>query len=296
MIGRSSFAIIMIVVVMLTGCGGIELSDTTSPTPESTEKTSESVPSPTPESTDRTSEHVSPFPTEDDTPKSENCTITGTDGDDEIHGTSGDDIICGFNGSDDIYGGGGDDVIYGDSDMNDISGNRDIDEIYGQEGNDVIYGSERRFTSKNIFAGDEIHGGPGDDKILGGPGTNHLYGEEGNDMIAAGSDRVGDDIEGGPGDDVLYPGLGTITVGTTGGNGSDVAVMLDGSVDSWAAGPEPSSVPVPVTVIKKLPVSFSVPLDPTNASAMVSVSVLKGYLNIGTGGDVCICDPLDSTL
>lgn len=311
---RFLFVIIMIVVVTLAGCGEIGSPDTTpytpeetneyvpSPMTESTDRTSENVPSsttepmdrasedvlsPTTESTDTVSEDMPSPTTEFDPPQPEGCTITGTDDDDVIHGTSGDDIICGLDWDDEIYGGGGDDVIYGGV---------GVDTIYGGEGDDVIYGGKHGPHPDGLYReSDQIYGGPGDDKVLGGTGVNQLYGEQGNDMIAAGPDQIMDEIDGGPGDDVLFPGVG-ITTSTTGGTGSDIAVMLDGAPDAWAAGEEASSVPVPVSVIKELPVGVSIPLEPTDPSKLVSASVLKGHLNIGTGGDVCICDPTDQTL
>lgn len=296
---RFLFITIMVVVVTLAGCGEIGSPNTTPHTPEETneyvvsptiksiDKTSEDVPSLTTESTDKTSEDTPSPTTGFDPPQPEGCTITGTDDDDVIHGTSGDDIICGLDWDDEIYGGGGDDVIYGGV---------GVDTIYGGGGDDVIYGGKHGPHPDGLYReSDRIYGGPGDDKILGGTGVNQLYGEKGNDMIAAGPDQIMDEIDGGPGDDVLFPGVG-ITTSTTGGNGSDIAVMLDGSPDAWAAGEEPSSVPVPVTLIEKLPVGVSIPLEPTNASGLVSASFLKGHLNIGTGGDVCICDPTDQTL
>lgn len=84
------------------------------------------------------------------------CTVTGTDGDDELEGTNGRDVICGRGDDDTISGAGGDDVIR------------------AGEGKDTV------------------RGGSGDDDVLGGPGMDTLYGGPGRDMLEGGA---GQDVE-----------------------------------------------------------------------------------------------------
>jgi putative glucoamylase/uncharacterized protein DUF3131/hemolysin type calcium-binding protein len=74
------------------------------------------------------------------------CTITGTDGPDQLAGTSHDDVICGLGGDDVIDARGGDDVVFGDA------------------------------------GDDRIAGGPGDDTLYGGAGTDELDGGPGTDV------------------------------------------------------------------------------------------------------------------
>ena len=145
----------------------------------------------------------------------EDCTITGTDGDDILRGTSGDDVICGLggddsidgrSGNDTIYGGPGDDTIYARA-GNDIAyGGLGNDLILGHRGDDIIYGS----------LGDDIaYGGEGNDRIIGGKGNDELYGEADDDRLE-GND--GDDkIHGGKGDDTIWGDQGNDTIrGNTG--------------------------------------------------------------------------------
>ena len=145
----------------------------------------------------------------------ENCTITGTDGDDILRGTSGDDVICGLggddsidgrSGNDTIYGGPGDDTIYARAGDDIVHGGLGNDLILGHRGDDIIYGS----------LGDDIaYGGEGNDRIIGGEGDDELYGEADDDRLE-GND--GDDkIHGGRGDDIIWGDQGNDTIrGNTG--------------------------------------------------------------------------------
>ena len=145
----------------------------------------------------------------------EDCTITGTDGDDILRGTSGDDVICGLggddsidgrSGNDTIYGGPGDDTIYARAGDDIVHGGLGNDLILGHRGDDIIYGS----------LGDDIaYGGEGNDWIIGGEGDDELYGEADDDRLE-GND--GDDkIHGGRGDDIIWGDQGNDTIrGNTG--------------------------------------------------------------------------------
>ena len=97
------------------------------------------------------------------------CTITGTDGNDEILGTNGNDVICALGGDDFVSGNGGDDIIIGGT------------------GNDVLFGNA------------------GDDALYGGDGSNIVVGGEGNDIVDGGDDPVfsDDDTTGATPSDLL---------------------------------------------------------------------------------------------
>jgi hypothetical protein len=82
------------------------------------------------------------------------CTITGTDGDDDLTGTKGDDVICGLGGTDVIEGGGGDDVLFGDA---------GDDTISGGPGDDALYGGDGADTLRPGGGFDVVSGGPGAD-------------------------------------------------------------------------------------------------------------------------------------
>lgn len=124
------------------------------------------------------------------------CTITGTNGDDEIHGTSGPDLIC-ARGGDFVRGRGGDDVLllgpgkdYGDGD----AGN---DRIFGGAGRDVGEGGrgeDRIFLQRGGDFAQDVHGA---DRLFGGPRSDCLetWDNKGNDRALGGPgrDRAGAD-------------------------------------------------------------------------------------------------------
>jgi Ca2+-binding RTX toxin-like protein len=106
----------------------------------------------------------------------EECTITGTPGDDVISGTDGDDIICGLGGDDVIDGKAGDDII---------KGGPGDDIIEGGPGNDILGGGS---GDDSIFGGtgdDELHGATGGDLLSGGSGTDHMAGGSGDDVMSS---------------------------------------------------------------------------------------------------------------
>ena len=82
------------------------------------------------------------------------CTISGTNGSDELTGTDGDDVICGLDGDDHVSALGGEDLVLG---------GRQPDTIRGQSGSDLLLGEQ---------ANDNLFGGSGYDVIDGGPGTD----------------------------------------------------------------------------------------------------------------------------
>ncbi len=101
------------------------------------------------------------------------CSVTGTEGTDELIGTPGPDLICAL---------GGDDVISG------IGGN---DVIYAGLGNDVILG------------------GPGYDVLVGGKDADTILGGSGRDLINSRRDAVvADTVDGGSGHNVCIRDAG----------------------------------------------------------------------------------------
>jgi len=129
------------------------------------------------------------------------CTITGTNGNDNLYGTEGDDVIYGLDGIDTIRGRGGNDTIYSGSGDNVISGGPGNDTIHTNSGNDLILGGPGNDTIHTNSGNDLILGGSGNDLILGGPGNDTIHTNSGNDLIL-----------GGPGSDVIHGGLGLDTI------------------------------------------------------------------------------------
>lgn len=152
------------------------------------------------------------------------CTILGTEGEDDLLGTTGDDVICGLGGDDFISARGGNDVIRGGAGDDEIYGRVGNDEIYGGLGDDLLLGHR---------GSDVIFGGLGDDRIFGGPGMDTLRGEQGADVIFGEPDNdileggEGNDmINGGDGDDIIRGGEGDDTI--RGNQGADTIYALSG--------------------------------------------------------------------
>ena len=122
----------------------------------------------------------------------DNATISGTDGSDDIQGTPGPDIIDAKGGNDVVRGFGGNDIICGGSGNDTLRGGAGIDKIYGGKGDDLLYGS---------WASDKLYGQVGNDMLRGGTGNDSLYGGSGDDKVYgdAGADRM----FGEPGRDLL---------------------------------------------------------------------------------------------
>ena len=99
----------------------------------------------------------------DDDALAEACTITGTNGSDELTGTAGDDVICALNGRDRVDGLGGNDVLVGGNGR---------DTLLGGDGNDLILG------------------GNGKDQLTGGAGSDFLEGNNAPDSLNT-QDAVG---------------------------------------------------------------------------------------------------------
>ena len=163
------------------------------------------------------------------------CTVTGTTGDDNLIGTDGDDIICARGGNDIVDGRGGNDIIFGGPGADTIDGGDGADQLFGgrgddtirgQDGNDLIRGGRGNDTLRGNGGDDTIRGGNGADQIDGGNGADTLYAGKGQDILdgGAGADtlygrRGADSLGGGAGNDTIYGGRGPDTI--NGNQGDD---------------------------------------------------------------------------
>ncbi|MFN0262801.1 LamG-like jellyroll fold domain-containing protein [Tepidamorphus sp. 3E244] len=153
--------------------------------------------------------------------------VSGSLHDDVITGDSNNNTLIGLAGGDEIHGGDGADTIIGDNedaDFNDggFGGN---DRLFGDGGNDTIRGGDGH---------DEIHGGDNDDTLIGGSGSDRIYGDAGNDTLYSGSNESGSGpasridewiagpelLDGGTGDDNFHYEGGNVIM--TGGAGVDI--------------------------------------------------------------------------
>lgn len=144
------------------------------------------------------------------------CTILGTEENDNLIGTTGNDIICGLGGDDTIEGDDGNDIIRGGAGNDSIKGGPGNDEIYGESGDDLINGNR---GEDRLFGGgdnDEMYGSSGKDFLSGGKGDDELHGDSENDILEGGEGS--DDLRGGHGDDTIRGNQGDDTIRGTAGN------------------------------------------------------------------------------
>ncbi|MEL7098642.1 MAG: calcium-binding protein [Pseudomonadota bacterium] len=151
---------------------------------------------------------------------SQNDTVFGGNGSDQIRGNAGDDFIAGGASSPGTGFGEGTQVLRGGA-GNDVITATGASQFYGDEGDDVIAGSMQDDT---IFGGagedlirtrggdDSVEGGNGNDSIRSGGGDDTIFGGAGRDSIRA--------VEGAEGDMVVYGGSGVDTI--IAGDGDDV--------------------------------------------------------------------------
>ena len=137
------------------------------------------------------------------------CTITGTDGPDELKGTTGADVICGLGGADKITALGGADIIFAGSGHDFVSAGGGMDLVFGEDGNDLLVGGSGSDLLSGGSNSDRLFGGKGSDIIFGGQGADRLFGAAGNDALfgQTGKDRLfgGEDndlLDGGKFDDI----------------------------------------------------------------------------------------------
>jgi TolB protein len=103
------------------------------------------------------------------------CTISGTDGPDQLVGTDGDDVICGLDGQDTISSGLGNDVVFGGPAGDTIQDQGGSDLLYGESGSDVLLGGPGY---------DGLDGGPGPDACT--PGSDGAFTRQCEDPVSAG--------------------------------------------------------------------------------------------------------------
>jgi Ca2+-binding RTX toxin-like protein len=113
----------------------------------------------------------------------DDCTITGTEGDDVLEGTDGDDVICGLAGNDTITGLAGNDTLKGGAGNDTVKGGAGDDTVRGGGGNDALRGGPGNDTVRGGGGNDNLKGGSGNDALRGGRGTDACRGGPGNDSI-----------------------------------------------------------------------------------------------------------------
>jgi Ca2+-binding RTX toxin-like protein len=113
----------------------------------------------------------------------------GTEGDDnffayDIGDASNQDTIYGYGGNDQLRGGNGNNEIHGGDGNDTLTGGNDIDALYGDNGDDSLTGGA---------GNDTLIGGSGNDNLNGGTGDDYLEGGDGNDAINGGGSSGGID-------------------------------------------------------------------------------------------------------
>ena len=168
----------------------------------------------------------------DVTVQGEFCTVTGTEGADQLRGTDGDDVICGLGGNDLLIGFGGNDVLLGGPGNDVAQGGAGDDTIDGGTGSgdrvsyrDAVGGivvnmgqlpnpawdgpaaGDANIGWDTVTAVEAATASPFADTMLGSSRNDSLDGLGGRDRIYgyAGNDR----LVGGTGADLLYGGTGT---------------------------------------------------------------------------------------
>ncbi len=126
----------------------------------------------------------------------ENLTVIGKGGNDNITTGSGDDVIRGGSGNDYLVSSAGNDNVDGEAGGDHILTGGGDDIASGGTGNDFIYGDT---------GNDTLNGGDGSDLLAGGGGADTLNGGAGNDVMIF-HDRasdINDRFDGGDGYDNL---------------------------------------------------------------------------------------------
>ncbi len=135
--------------------------------------------------------------------------LIGTSEDDTLQGGDGNDELRGRGGDDDLRGGRGDDVLRGDDGDDELRGGEDDDILRGDDGNDILRGGRGDDVLRGDDGNDDLRGGRGDDILRGDNGDDVLSGSEGDDELRGGNGD--DELRGDDGDDVLRGGSGNDT-------------------------------------------------------------------------------------
>ena len=119
------------------------------------------------------------------------CTITGTNGDDDLKGTGGPDVICAGDGDDRVDGRGGDDVIFGGRGRDDLFAWNGDDRVSGGTGDDLIFGMRGDDRLFGQDGADAVMDWLGQDLLLGGRAGDRLHADDGhpNDRLFGGARR-----------------------------------------------------------------------------------------------------------
>jgi len=167
------------------------------------------------------------------------CTVTGTEGDDQLVGDAAvGDIMCGLGGDDDLKGLGGNDTIFGGPGGDTVEGGAGNDVISGEGGADVLRGGNGADVINGDEGGDTIDGGLGNDIPAGGNGEDLIVGDDLVDCAEATSapGLNDDEIFGGSGHDIIWGCQGADKIHGEGGDdftdgnqGDDVLLGDQGS-------------------------------------------------------------------
>jgi Ca2+-binding RTX toxin-like protein len=223
--------------------------------------------------------------------------IYGTSGNDIICGQGGNDVIYGRGGKDRIYGGSGNDTIYGSNStstvsyvtMDEIRGDSGNDKIYAYAGKDTVFGGAgndyiNAGTGNDYIKGDfllERQGVNGADRIYAGAGNDSVDAGGGNDYVKSGGNTTLDSVHAGSGNDIvigtggyhdvfwgdsgndfLFPTLlrkSPLGNNTSGGSGNDLAILVNGMIDTFQMGPTPQTL----NLATNYGCSVSIPLTTT---------------------------------
>ena len=104
--------------------------------------------------------------------RSEQATIVGTNGADQITGTPGANVIVALGGNDQVSGLAGNDLICGGKGNDTLKGGAGNDQLSGQKGNDKLYGQKGNDKLSGKAGNDTLKGGAGKDILKGGAGKD----------------------------------------------------------------------------------------------------------------------------
>ena len=117
-------------------------------------------------------------------------TLSGGSGNDNIRGGSGKATILGGASHDLLIGGGADDVLIGGNGDDALVGLSGADRAFGGNGNDWIAGgADSDALLRGGNGNDRISGGAGGDRLLGDAGNDVLY-RDGSDLLVSGGNSV----------------------------------------------------------------------------------------------------------
>lgn len=149
---------------------------------------------------------------------SDDDTMTGGSGNDDIYGRDGDDSMMGGGGTDKMYGENGNDIVWGDDGNDTLYGGAGDDVLAGRGDNDQLFCESGNDLGSGGDGNDTVLGSIGDDSLFGGAGNDNLKGEDGNDEVNG--DLGNDTADGGNGNDTIVGGDGNDELIGLGGNDS----------------------------------------------------------------------------